>query len=121
MSCSGNVLYETLGHYIDSLSHSIHVGTARGRVIRHGEGRESPPREGPLPLIHIFYSKGTLEVIVTREGGRGKALRLTAKASTVRVKRRGNVITLVMPSGKDVILLGNRGLGKTLESVVKGG
>ncbi|QDA30719.1 hypothetical protein FH039_02570 [Thermococcus indicus] len=124
MGDSVNVVYETLGRYIDDLCGSIYLGTARGKAVFYGE-RAHPltPTEDPLPFMNIFYSHGLIEITAVWGRMEKGAFMVRTAPSDMSYDRLSGTIELVFPAEGDgsivVTLHGNAELARTLRDAVR--
>jgi len=121
---SGEIVYEALGSYIDDLSGSIFIGTARGRVVMYkGRTYNLTPTEEPLPFLNVFYSHGTLEITgVWVEDGRSEAVLIKMTPSGMEVREGKEIYLTFRPKSGGivmVVLYANEGFASTLRSVIK--
>ncbi|ASJ08525.1 hypothetical protein A3L11_04465 [Thermococcus siculi] len=113
-----------MGGYIDDLSNSVYLGTARGKGTMYLDG-EYPltPQDGVLPFLNVFYVEGGLEVVGLWGREKREALLLRMKPDNISVDMSGREIeiTFLHPVGAlvVVVLYGNEGLARTLEGAVE--
>jgi len=120
--------YEILGHYLDSLSGSIYLGSAKGFVFveHNGEVHFLSPVEC-TEYVSIFYSNGFLEVYTIWGPGGENGVRLLADTSRVSVfSRKDDLYILIEPHGSyemvngviGVFLRGAKDMESTLRSAI---
>ncbi|WP_157721583.1 hypothetical protein [Thermococcus pacificus] len=83
----------------------------------------SPPQDGTLPFINVFYTEGGLELVGFWDNGGREALLLRMKPGDVSVKESTGEVEITFPSQTGalvvVTLYGNRGFAETLKSAVE--
>ncbi|WP_456421942.1 hypothetical protein [Thermococcus sp.] len=102
-------VYEALGKYVDSLSNSLHLGTALGRVYLEGE-----PLTPANVRLSFFFSGKSIEV--SSLWGRKKHGALYLKGSP-KVRVLHGRVEMVFLTGKGrvtVLLKADRGFAKVL-------
>ncbi len=121
MDSSKKALYDTLGAYVDNLSNSLYLGTAKGEIsISNGNGKSLMTPE-IMPLIDIFYADGAIELFGFWCGG---ACRLKTSTSKIGIRYRSGSITLnvephgSLTGGAEIVLLAGRGLAETLRRTI---
>ncbi|WP_193386149.1 hypothetical protein [Thermococcus sp. 4557] len=124
LSDSVNVVYETLGRYIDDLCGSIYLGTARGKAVFYGEvAHPLTPTEDPLPFMNIFYSHGFIEITAVWGRMDKGAFMVRMVPSRIDVDRITGVIEITFhpaDGGTVVVTLhGNPGLAETLRDAAR--
>nr|QEK15877.1 hypothetical protein FPV09_06770 [Thermococcus aciditolerans] len=124
MGDSVNVVYETLGRYIDDLCGSIYLGTARGKAVFYGKAAHPlTPTEDPLPFMNIFYSHGLIEITAVWGRMEKGAFLVRMVPSRIDVDRITGVIEITFhPVGGGVVVItlhGNPGLAETLRDAAK--
>ncbi len=120
--------YEILGHYLDSLSGSIYLGSAKGFVfIEHDENVYVISPVECTEYVSIFYSDGFLEIYTIWGRGGENGVRLLADTSRVSVfSRKDDLYILIEPHGSyemvngviGVFLRGAKDMESTLRSAI---
>lgn len=120
--------YEILGHYLDSLSSSIYLGSAKGFVfVEHDENIYIISPIECTEHISIFYSEGFLEIytIWGRDGKNG--VRILADIQKISVfSREDDLYIVIEPHGAyemvngviGIYLKGARDMEPTIKSAI---
>jgi len=120
--------YEILGHYLDSLSGSIYLGSAKGFVfVEHDEKVYVISPVECTEYVSIFYSDGFLEIYTIWGRGGENGVRLLADTSRVSVFSKGDdLYILIEPHGSyemvngviGVFLRGAKDMEPTIRSTI---
>ncbi len=106
-------VYEALGSYLDSVSSSVYLGTARGRAYLEGEEITSG-----TPCFSLFFNGTSIEVSVN---GKGRLIFVRGRPS-LKYHRLSSVLEMFFKTKRGklrLVLKTGPGLARTIRKAVE--